>query len=251
MLNTESLLFADIGNSRIKLFRDGVKTPFHYRHHGFAASLHQYLQAENFNKIVYSSVNSNAENIFSNIVRNKKVNDFVNVRDFVDKQTIIDLSKVKNIGNDRWLGIIGATTYSDPPLITIDCGTAVTINVLDYKYSVLGGAIFAGAYTQKNTLGTISEKLGFPKFDFEPQGAGTDTPAAISLGIIVGIAGAIRGIIEHVTEHNFLNNPSIFITGGYGGKIQKFLSKDYPEATYDENLIFRGMAKLYDNIKQK
>lgn len=244
----DSILYADIGNSRIKLFKDGLKTPFHYKHNGFADNLSAYLHQEEFNKVVYSSVNTNAENIFLTISRNKKVRDFLNVRDMVSAQTIIDLSGVKGIGNDRWLGMVGASAFEEPPLITVDCGTAVTINVLDFKYKVLGGAIFAGAYTQKNTLASISEKLGFPKFNFNPEGAGNDTPSAISLGVIVGVAGAIKMIIENIIEHDHLENPSIFITGGYGGKIQKILSNHFPDAIYDENLIFRGMAKLYDNV---
>lgn len=244
----ESILFADIGNSRIKLFIDGIKSPFHYKHNGFAVNLSSYLQQESFDKVVYSSVNTNAENIFLALSRNKKVTNFVNVRDLVNEQTIIDLSGVKGIGNDRWLGMIGATAYNDPPIISIDCGTAITINVLDFKYKALGGAIFAGAYTQKNTLASISEKLGFPKFDFQPEGCGNDTPSAISLGVIVGAAGAIKLIIENIINYDHIDSPSIYFTGGYGGKIQRILANYFPESIYDENLIFRGMAKLYENI---
>ncbi|MBX3043584.1 MAG: type III pantothenate kinase [Candidatus Kapabacteria bacterium] len=243
-----SILFADIGNSRIKLFKNGVKTPFHYKHTGFALSLSDYLSHESFDRVVYSSVNYNAENIFTTIVRNKKVYDFVNIKDLIKEQNIVDIRDIIGIGNDRLLGIVGATVFDEPPIITVDCGTAVTVNVLDYKYKVLGGAIFAGAYTQKNTLASISEKLGFPKFDFNPKGAGANTPSALSLGIIIGVAGAIRMIIENIIEFDHLENPSIFITGGYGGKIQKYVVKHFPGAVYDENLIFRGMAKIYDNV---
>ncbi|MDX9789907.1 MAG: type III pantothenate kinase [Candidatus Kapaibacterium sp.] len=245
----ESLLFADIGNSRIKLFKDGIKTPFHYKHTGFADNLASYLTVEAFNRLVYSSVNANAENILLSLCRNKKVYDFINIKELLPHQTIIDLRAVKGMGNDRWLGMIGATAYSDPPLITVDCGTAITVNVLDYKYQVLGGAIFAGAYTQKNTLASISEKLGFPKFNFTPEGAGNDTPSAVSLGIIVGVAGGIKMIIEQIIQHDKLKNPGIFFTGGYGGKIQRILAKDFPESIYDENLIFRGMNKIYESTQ--
>ncbi len=244
----ESILFADIGNSRIKLFIDGTKSPFHYKHNGFASNLALYLQVESYNKVVYSSVNANAENIFLTLSRNRKITDFINVGDLVNEQTIIDLSGVKGIGIDRWLGMIGATAYKDPPIISIDCGTAITVNVLDYKYKALGGAIFAGAYTQKNSLAQISEKLGFHKFHFLPEGCGNDTPSAISLGVIVGVAGAIKLIIENIIKYDHIENPSIYFTGGYGGKIQRLLASDFPESIFDENLIFRGMAKLYDNI---
>jgi pantothenate kinase type III len=244
----ESILYADIGNSRIKLFKDGIKTPFHYKHTGFSGNLASHLAGESFLKVVYSSVNRNAENIFLSIARNKKVTDFVNVKELVSEQNIVDLDGVQGMGNDRWLGMLGATAYEEPPVITIDCGTAVTVNVLDYKFKVLGGAIFAGAYTQKNTLATISDKLGFPKFDFNPEGAGTDTASAISLGVVVGVAGGIRMIIENIIEHEHLDEPAIYFTGGYGGKIQRILAKHFPKSIYDENLVFRGMSKLYENV---
>ncbi|MDT3739505.1 MAG: type III pantothenate kinase [Candidatus Kapabacteria bacterium] len=249
MVKKESLLFADIGNSRTKLFKDGIKTPFNYKHSDFAESLSSYLSLESFTKVIYSSVNVNAENIFLSIVRNKKVYEFVNVRDLLPAQNLIDLSQVEGMGNDRWLGMMGATSFGAPPLITVDCGTAVTVNVIDYKYTVIGGAIFAGIYTQKNALASISEKLGFPKLNFSPSGAGRDTASALSLGMVGGVAGGIRLIIEHITETSRLEKPSIYFTGGYGGKILKMLEKIFPDAIYDENLVFRGMAKIYENTR--
>jgi type III pantothenate kinase len=248
MTNPNSLLFVDIGNSRIKLFKEGVKISYNYKFDGFAENLAQYLSSETFNTVVYSSVNINAENIFLLMAKRKKNVEFINVKDLLINQNIIDLSEVHGIGNDRWLGILGATAYCDPPLVTVDCGTAVTVNFLDYKYSVLGGAIFAGAFTQKNNLASISDKLKFDKFNFSPNVAGTDTSSALSLGIIYSVAGGIRLIIERMAENHHLDNPSIFITGGYGGKILKIISKEYPRAIYDENLIFRGMAKIYESI---
>jgi len=62
------------------------------------------------------------------------------------------------------------------------------------------------------------------------------------------VAGAIKFIIENIIEHDHIENPSIYFTGGYGGKIQRILEKYYPNSLYDENLIFRGMAKLYENV---
>lgn len=247
MVNTESLLFADIGNSRIKLFKDGIKTAFHYKTSDFAADLSIYLSNERFTKVVYSSVSSNVENIFITLVKNKKIFEFVNVRNLLPKQNIIDLSEVFGMGNDRWLGIIGATASTDPPLITVDCGTAVTVNALDYKYTVLGGAIFAGIYTQKNTLNSISDKLNLVKINFNANSAGYDTSSALSFGLVAGICGGVRRIIDLIVENNGLSNPSIYFTGGYGGKILAHLADIYPTAIYDENLIFRGMAKLYEN----
>ncbi|GAB1370764.1 hypothetical protein MASR1M45_08260 [Candidatus Kapaibacterium sp.] len=247
----ESILFADIGNSRIKLFKEGVKNAYHYKNNDFATQLSSYLQLERFEKVVYSSTSTNVENIFLTFVRNKKVFDSVNVKELLTNQNIINLSNVKNMGQDRWLGLMGAIAYAEPPIITIDCGTAVTVNVLDYKYDVLGGAIFAGAYTQKNTLASLSEKLFFPKMNFTANQIGQDTPSSISYGIVFGIAGAVQKIIENIKSTFGFNNPSIFFTGGYGGKILTHLEDVFPNAIYDENLVFRGMAKLYENVNDR
>jgi type III pantothenate kinase len=243
----DSILFADIGNSRIKLFIDGIKSAFHYKNADFTPLLSTYLTNERFNKVVYSSVNSNVENIFVNLVKNKKIFEFINVKDLISKQNIIDISKVDGMGFDRILGIIGATAYAEPPLITVDCGTAVTVNALDYKSTLIGGAIFAGAYTQKNTLGALSERLVHYKLNFAADSAGTETGSALSFGIVIGTCGAVNRIIDNIIKMNHVENPSIFFTGGYGSKILQHLTDVYPHATYDEYLIFRGMAKLYEN----
>ncbi len=246
-----SILYADIGNSRIKLFIEGTKTAFHYKNTEFIVLLSSYIHKERFSKVIFSSVNSNVENIFVNLIKNKKNIKYINVKDLLPKQNIVFLSKVEGMGFDRILGLIGATSYSEPPLITVDCGTAVTINVLDENFSILGGAIFAGAYTQKNTLSALSEKLVQYKLNFATNTLGDNTSNALSFGIVIGTSGAVQKIIENIKETYNFDNPSIFFTGGYGGKILQHINDVYPYASYDEFLIFRGMAKLYEECYNK
>jgi len=119
----DSFIVADIGNSRTKLLVESKYYAFDYSPN-LITEIRRQLSGINLPEYCfYSSVNNYALTILQNELKHIK---FINV---VDK--LVNLEIPKGMGSDRLLGLLGAKNKYDVPIITIDCGTAVTINYMD------------------------------------------------------------------------------------------------------------------------
>ena len=142
----------DIGNSRLKVLIN-EKVNFIEYNDSWQTNLYYILEKNsNTSIIAYSSINSIIEIDFLKIINNFKNYTVIKPKELLNKQNLVKFHQIQGIGSDRVFGLIGAVIYSEPPLITIDCGTAITINVLDSKSICIGGAIFPGIYTQIKAL---------------------------------------------------------------------------------------------------
>ena len=148
--------------------------------------------------------------------------------------------------------MIGGITIADCPLISIDCGTAVTVNLLDQDKTCIGGVIFSGFFTQASALKEKTNKL--PEVDQIKNDSflADNTNDAINYGIINSIVGGICETIEHAP---FYSDPDIVITGGYGYLISQRIKKHYPRVKYERYLILDGLEYLvnsfFPSVKKK
>ena len=105
---------------------------------------------------------------------------------------LLSLGEVENAGLDRLLGTIGAMGSIEPPLITVDCGTAITVNAVSDKRTFLGGAIFAGIGTQ--LFGLYKQTAGIPEEEFEmpERPIGVNTHDSLMAGIYASVVGGVN-----------------------------------------------------------
>jgi type III pantothenate kinase len=169
---------------------------------------------------------------------------YYNINEFFEEQKIINFSKINGIGNDRKLGLIGALTYSDPPLITIDCGTATTINYLDENYICQGGAIIPGIFTQLRSLIEHTSSLKRIRLEEPSELLGKSTNEAISSGIINGTIGAIKFFINKIRAENQNNKINAFITGGNSLWVYEQLVSELDHINLKNYLVLEGIIKL-------
>ncbi len=105
------------------------------------------------------------------------------------------------LGADRIANCIAATELCELPAIVIDCGTAITLEVVDRASSFRGGAILAGRKLARKAL---SEGTGLlPIADmvkYAPAAIGTTTVAALQSGIDLGTIGAVERIVTQMQE---------------------------------------------------
>jgi len=144
---------------------------------------------------------------------------------------------VKNpmeIGADRVANVLGAAKTCENAIV-LDCGTAITIDVL-MSGSYEGGAILPGLMTAAHSLFEKTAKL--PQIDlYTPQNCiGKDTAENIRIGIVRGTAHALNGLVEEV-KICFNNEPTIFLTGGQSKVLEKLIHCDVK----DPDLTLRGM----------
>ncbi len=125
----------------------------------------------------------------------------------------VALEEANTVGVDRICSAAAAYYKLEQATVVIDCGTAITMDVVDDKGAFIGGSIFPGLRMQAHALHTGTALL--PEVDPEKpnEPIGTNTVRAIQAGIYHGTSGAVRGMIESVATH-IGRWPAVIGTGG-------------------------------------
>jgi len=233
-----NILLADMGNSRVKFKFDDTIKALDYHSDELIDFLDKVLESE-IRLFYFSSVNREAEKYITERL-NPKFSLVQNIKSLIDVNTPVDFSKIKGIGMDRMLSLLAVHKVTDSPIVTIDCGTAVTVNLLDELNVCLGGVIFPGFYTQSKALHNYTSNLPLIEEPSNKGYFGENTEDAIRYGILNSIVGGIKATIDH---SSFSSVPNIFVTGGYGELIKDHLLYYYPNIVYDEDLVLKGIEK--------
>ena len=112
----------------------------------------------------------------------------------------------RGTGTDRLLAAYAAWRSARGPVIVIDIGTAVTLNLVDGNGRFLGGAIFAGPETAR--LALASRAAGLPL-----RGLSRATRADLRTGTLLAYRGFVREGLE-MARRRLGCRPSVFLTGG-------------------------------------
>lgn len=240
-----NILAIDIGNSAIKLFGNGELLRFSYRSK-WEEDLKIVLSglSSRLCLFVVSSVNREKAELFESFIACYPNFKILKANDLIYKQTLIDTSQLQGIGNDRLLGLIGAKFYSNPPLMTIDCGTATTINLLNSDSVCIGGAILPGIFTQFRSLIENTSALKKIKLKQVKSFFGKNTNDAISSGILNGTTSLIKEFVHQAKIELGTDNLNIFLTGGNSIWIVDNLLKYNGSILHKPNLVLDGLKYL-------
>lgn len=151
----------------------------------------------------------------------------------------------QHYGVDRFVAIVAARhCYPQQACMVIDCGTAVTIDVIDGQGVHLGGAIFSGIQLCQQSLLQRSSGLSHVRLaeltTGELSSLASDTSTAIRNGCVQSIAGAIKQWHEIVNAH--LNHSFICLLGGGDAMaLAPFLSNDI---VLREAIVLEGLAHI-------
>jgi pantothenate kinase type III len=212
-----AIVAVDIGNSRIKLLYKNHRISFAYDEE-WLSGVREFLQRYISGKMLLgiSSVEPQRLNQMLEMLPGNADITYAVLNPLLSQTNMpVKLDSVKGIGADRILGLYGALARTSPPFITVDCGTAITINVLDEKSCCLGGAILPGIHTQLRALHTFTGQLPVVSPVYTPAVTGRTTQAAMRIGAIRGAAGAVDHIIDTIRQE-YWNGKTVplFITGG-------------------------------------
>lgn len=129
----------------------------------------------------------------------------------------IDCSHVDmtTVGSDRLANIAAAAANLNLPAIVIDCGTAITTEVVVPGPAFLGGAILPGRKMQRRALAHFTGLLPDVPLDSAiPSSTGKSTPQAIMAGIDVGTLGSVERLIQSTINELGLDTITVVATGG-------------------------------------
>ncbi|HEY8159033.1 MAG TPA: type III pantothenate kinase [Methylobacter sp.] len=136
------------------------------------------------------------------------------------------------LGVDRWLSLVAAWQQYQAPACIVDCGTAITVDLIDADGRHQGGLIIPGLTLMKESLGQGTEALSYSETKHEFALANY-TEAAIYSGTLM----AAIGLIEHVLAQQ-PSGIQLILTGGDAELIAGQLSA---VSTVDPDLVLRGL----------
>ncbi|MCC5859513.1 MAG: type III pantothenate kinase [Ectothiorhodospiraceae bacterium] len=143
------------------------------------------------------------------------------------------------LGVDRWMAMLGALELGLQPCCIVDCGTAVTVDVVDAAGRHQGGLIFAGLALSRQALSQRAHRLSDAGEGELPLLA-TETLTAIRSGTFHGLAAAISGLFRGIQDSR--GDPlQLVLTGGDAQVLAPALTGCSPRLEPD--LVFHGLLR--------
>ena len=166
--------------------------------------------------------------------------DVTEVTSYLQLPLEVDVDSPEKVGIDRLLGAVAANRLRAPgqAAITVDVGTAMTINLIDSAGVFRGGAILPGPRLMAQALHDGTAKLPRVETEFaESAFPGKSTEASINTGIRFALAGAVRTAVQHVKVG--IDDLEVFLTGGADDSVFWELTGFKPRSEAMHDFIFR------------
>jgi pantothenate kinase type III len=233
-------LLIDIGNTRIKWQQRDDKDIL----------LTDSILVEEFMDVDFSTIKSIKKIIISNVnhsivldklkeILSKFKCLIIEANSISNKYLINDYEDHKTLGIDRWLTALGAWKLYQRPLLVINAGTAITIDLVELgkesKAHFKGGMILPGVAISlavlNNSTNLIDTEIG------KSQYPSLNTKDAVTTGIMTSIQGAVNLVCR-----NLPSSLPILLTGGDANLIYEQAEDDWKSRIkLEDNLIFEGL----------
>ena len=233
-------LLIDIGNTRIKWQQRDDKD----------IKLTGSILVEEFMDIDFSTIKTVEKIIISNVnhsivmdklkeILSKFKCPIIEASSDSNKYLINDYEDIKSLGIDRWVAALGAWKLYQRPLLIINAGTAITIDLIDLdkkdKAHFRGGMILPGIAISlavlNNSTNLINTEIG------KSQYPSLNTKDAVTTGIMTSIQGAVNLVCRELPS-----SLPILLTGGDANLIYEQSEDDWKSRIkLEDNLIFEGL----------
>ena len=145
----------------------------------------------------------------------------------------------EKLGVDRWLSLIVARQYARMATCVIDCGTAITLDIVTKHGEHQGGMIIPGLKLMRqalthntNAIKNISDKGSEFKI------LAINTFSAVQSGTLYSITATVERLISDLRQQ-FNNRIRFIITGGDAETVLPLLSTT---VAHYPNIVLKGLA---------
>lgn len=243
------LLALDIGNTNIKSALFKGNTLIEFSVYSDSDDFKKYIETISFTNVLVSSVNQASERRILDQFHHKNIPIF---RASIQNKFNFDIAyeTPETLGIDRICSAVGAFSIAlrdkllanNQYLVTIDFGTATTINIVSPDRKFLGGSIAPGITTMLKSLNEKTAQLPLPGLNSYKGIIGTSTNSSILSGVISATVGLIKETKSYLeTKSKVL--PLIFATGGNAKLVLPYLNF---KIILDEALVLKGLKTIYD-----
>lgn len=145
------------------------------------------------------------------------------------------------LGVDRWLALIAVHRLHPGAACVVDCGSAVTIDVVSAAGHHLGGVILPGLGLMRESL---RQSTAIPRWRDLPanQLLATRTDAAIAAGGVNAVAALVVRVVAEAAGR-LKETPAVILTGGDASRVQAALTLP---CTIEPDLVLQGLALIAD-----
>lgn len=147
----------------------------------------------------------------------------------------------EKLGVDRWLAMLAAHRYYPGHCCVVDCGTAITADVVDAEGRHLGGLICPGLRSMKKALAADTVDLRFIPQQPTSVELADNTVAAIDGGTLLAVVGLIEAVLcrQNVSCR-------LILCGGDAEAVAGHLQH---AMVIDPELVLKGLS-IYCNLEK-
>lgn len=143
-----------------------------------------------------------------------------------------------SLGIDRWLVLLGYDRNllkPDGVVCIVDCGTAVTIDLLRADGSHLGGYIVPGIGLMQQALQNHTARVRSDQPDLEGISPGRNTAEAVMHGAMLVLVASLEKIAIQYEA-------SLVLTGGDASRLGRILGAPYCD---EPHLLLKGLQRYF------
>lgn len=153
----------------------------------------------------------------------------------------------ERLGVDRWLALLAAGKQQLDGVVVIDCGSAITIDVL-HKGAHSGGYIVPGFQMMRAALFQDTARVRAAVSADVDMGPGKNTDAAVNNGLSAMVAGFVLKILADLKSQGWWGDRlkyKVLVTGGDAEKLSALLESEvvaqgWPVEVVDD-LVMNGL----------
>ena len=145
------------------------------------------------------------------------------------------------LGADRLAAAAAAWALAGgaAPVVALDAGTAITLDVVSAEPAYLGGAILPGPDLLRRALARDTGQLPDVPWAAPPSPVGATTTEAIQSGLTNLVAGGVERLLRR-TADALGAEPAVVVTGGWG----PWLAGQLGLARVEPHLVLDGVRLL-------
>ncbi len=208
------------------------------------------LKIESIDGVIISSVVPNVMYSLENMVKKIfKINPLV-VGAGVKTGINVKTDNPKEVGADRIVNAVAASSKYHKSLIIIDFGTATTFCAVEKDGTYVGGIIAPGIKISADALFQKAAKLPRVELIKPSQVIGKNTVVSMQSGLVNGYIGMVEHLVKLMKEEIMAGGqeePFVVATGGFSRLIK---SNTSVIDVVEPNLTLEGLKIIYDKNKK-
>lgn len=147
----------------------------------------------------------------------------------------------REVGMDRLANAVGGKAALGAPVIIVDFGTAITLDLVAQDGSYLGGIILPGQEMSADSLFKRTSRLPRISLIRPPRILGKSTVASMQSGLFYGTIGAVETLIHRIWEEAGYHT-KVAVTGGGAVELVREISL---VDLFDPYLTLRGLELIW------